>query len=321
MALVDFDAPTRYLRTAYGQDDWLAVLLKSYDTGATVQRVGPVALIAGPRFQAWLRSQNARRFNVYASVNAIEPGRRTRTRAAVGTIRHVFLEADDDAAHILEAVARRRDLPPLSYVLHSSPNRAHLFWRVAGFRSDFVELLQKNLARAFHTDPAATPCTQTTRVPGFINHKYRPGHLVTIEYRAVDRAYTPSDFPKPTPATRVAPSESVVQARPRTSDALCRARWYVAAIPPAVAGQRGDLHTFRVCCRLVRGFALSDGEALDVLADWNNRCEPPWSVRELADKLRRARQYGREPLGGLLSPQRGNQRRRSGAQDDTAGVM
>ena len=67
MALVDFDAPTRDLRTAYGQDDWLAVLLKSSDTGATVQRVGPVALIAGPRFQAWLRSQNARRFNVYVA--------------------------------------------------------------------------------------------------------------------------------------------------------------------------------------------------------------------------------------------------------------
>jgi hypothetical protein len=27
-------------------------------------------------------------------------------------------------------------------------------------------------------------------------------------------------------------------------------------LPPAIAGQHGDVHTFRVCCRLARGFAL-----------------------------------------------------------------
>ena len=60
------------------------------------------------------------------------------------------------------------------------------------------------------------------------------------------------------------------------------------------------MYTFRVCCRLVRGFALEDGEALAVLQDWNNRCQPPWTERELAQKVSRARRYGREPVGGLL---------------------
>ena len=40
-----------------------------------------------------------------------------------------------------------------------------------------------------------------------------------------------------------------------------RARRFLARTPAAIAGQHGDLHTFRVCCRLVRGFALSDDEA------------------------------------------------------------
>jgi hypothetical protein len=297
---VDLDAPIRFLRTAYGQGDWLAVFLKSYETGATVQRVGPVALIARPRFQAWLRSQNARRYNVYVSVNAITPGRRNRTRDAIGAVRHVFLEADEDAAHVVEAVDHRRDLPPLSYVLHSSPHRAHLFWRVVGFTPDVVELLQKHLARQLRTDSAATPCTQTTRMPGFLNHKYRPGHLVTIEYRAVDRACTPSDFPKAICTIGVATTKAAVQARPRRADVLRRAHRHVAALPPAIAGQHGDLLTFRVCCRLVRGFSLSDGDALDVLADWNARCSPPWSRRELTEKIQHARRYGLEPLGGLL---------------------
>jgi hypothetical protein len=71
-------------------------------------------------------------------------------------------------------------------------------------------------------------------------------------------------------------------------------------VPPAIAGQHGDVHTFRVCCRLVRGFALNDDQALDVLTEWNAQCQPPWSTDELVDKLRRAAKYGREPVGGLL---------------------
>jgi hypothetical protein len=83
-------------------------------------------------------------------------------------------------------------------------------------------------------------------------------------------------------------------------NAIERARQYVSAVPPAISGQHGDVHTFRVCCRIVRGFALADAEALDVLRDWNSRCEPPWAERELIDKLSRARRYGREPIGCLL---------------------
>ena len=34
-----------------------------------------------------------------------------------------------------------------------------------------------------------------------------------------------------------------------------------------------------MCCRLVRGFAFAD--ALEVLIEWNARCQPRWSEREL----------------------------------------
>ena len=74
-----------------------------------------------------------------------------------------------------------------------------------------------------------------------------------------------------------------------------------SAVEPAIAGQHGDLRTFRICCRVVRGFALSDDEAISVLSEWNARCEPPWSERELLAKVQNARRYGREPFGGLLS--------------------
>ena len=69
---------------------------------------------------------------------------------------------------------------------------------------------------------------------------------------------------------------------------------------PAIAGQHGDLRTFRVCCRIVRGFDLSDDDAVRALSDWNARCVPPWSDHELMQKVANARRYGREPQGGLL---------------------
>ena len=114
------------------------------------------------------------------------------------------------------------------------------------------------------------------------------------------RAYTPADFPTP-----AVPRQPIARRRPRrrsanTDNAIQQAHRYLAAIPPAIAGQRGE-QTFRACCRLVRGFAWSDDEALESLGDFNARCVPPWSERELLDKLRRARAYGREPVGELLT--------------------
>ena len=296
---IDLDAPLRFLRTAFQPDDWIAVLLKSHETGATAQRVGPVSLVASVRFQAWLRAQSARRFSVFASVNAIRPQRKARTRDAIGEIRHVFLDADRDGQGVLAAIAGSRDLPPPSYVLHSSANRLHVFWRVVGFSKEGVEALQKQLARELGTDRAATSCAQVTRLPGFVNHKYRPASLVTVEYAWPRRMFRPADFRRALDEPRQAPAATGLHAS-RSPEIRERARRYLAVIPPAVAGNQGDAATFRVCCRLVRGFALSDGDALEALREWNAACSPPWSDDDLRAKLAGARKYGRELVGGLL---------------------
>jgi len=241
---------------------------------------------------------NAQRFNVYVSVNAIKPGVRARTKDAIGAVRHLFLEADNDGTGVLTELAACDDIPPPSYVLESSPNRVHVFWRVAGFTTETIECLQKHLANRFRTDPAATACSQTTRLPGYRNHKRSPSHLVTIEYCGRDALYEPHDLPTaPQPAQPVTVSR---QARPMVPlDVVERARCYLAHVEPAIAGQHGDLHTFRVRRRIARGFALDDDEARAALDEWNLRCAPPWSARELRDKINRARKYGRELVGAL----------------------
>ena len=298
MSLVEPAAPLRLLHAGYAADDWVAVFLKSYGTNETCQRIASIAQVASPRFLAWLRSRNAAGWEIYVSVNSVKPRRRSRARDAIAAVRHVFLEADHDGPQVLAALAARADLPPPTYLLHSSRNRVHVFWRVAGFDIARVEALQKQLARELRTDSAATSCSQTTRLPGFWNHKYRPAVLVTMVYGRVNRVYTPDDFPKP--RMRATPSASDASFDVSASTRLERARRYLSALPPAITGSHGDVHTFRVCCRLVRGFALDDDQALFLLQEWNATCQPPWSERELLEKVSRARRYGGEPIGGLL---------------------
>jgi hypothetical protein len=213
----------------------------------------------------------------------------------------VFLEVDTDGPGLLANLTTRPDLPPPSYVLHSSPGRLHVFWRARGFDCEEIELVQKRLARELDTDSAATSCSQTTRLPGFVNHKHTKPWPVFIEYLRPRVTLPRSDFPAVTQAVARQGSTEDRQHDSRiSSDLVNRARRFLLSVEPAVSGQHGDLHTFRICCRVVRGFGLSDQEAMEVLSEWNARCAPPWFERELMEKIHNARRYGREPIGALL---------------------
>jgi hypothetical protein len=67
-----------------------------------------------------------------------------------------------------------------------------------------------------------------------------------------------------------------------------RARAYMAKVPPAVSGQGGHKQTYKAACKLVLGFGLSPDEALPLLKEWNEPCQPPWDERDLVRKLREA---------------------------------
>lgn len=300
MVQIDPNAPSRFLAIAYEPDDWVAVLLKSHETGETAQRILPVSAVAASRFQAWLRFKNAARWSVYVSVNAVTPGR-SRSKDAIAAIRHVVLDVDRDGPRVLRHLEGRRDLPQLAYVLRTSPRRCHVFWRVSGFTAALAEGLQRGLAHELGTDASATSCSQMTRMPGFVNYKHDGTHVTCMEYRRWKFVLTPNDFPQSSIAVprAEAPSTSTLT-RVARMDAVNRARRFLARTPAAIAGEHGDLLTFRICCRLVRGFALSDDQAVQVLREWNTRCAPPWSDRELLEKVRNARRYGREVFGGLV---------------------
>ncbi len=287
----------RFLRTYFKNGDWVALLLKGYRGDKSEQWTGPLAWACSPQLQEWLRRRNEEGHDVYASVNAIAAQSRSRTRRDIAAVRLVFLDVDQDARTVLREVERRSDIPVPSYVVHTSVNRAHVLWRVREFDVSVAERVQKRLAVALGGDRAATSVAQLTRLPGFWNHKHDEPCLVWVDYRT-EHVYSPCDFPSPAD-NRTEPIVTGYSVVGYLSPAE-RARAYLSRTPPAVVGQHGDLHTFQACCRIVRGFALGDDEALAVLADWNARCLPPWTERELLQKIRSARHNGREPIGGLL---------------------
>src|SRR5439155_21521229 len=143
---MDHEAALRFLGTAFEPEDWIAVFLKSYETGRVAKRVAPVSLVMSAAFQAWMSRENDAAVNVFVSVNGIRSRTVSRARSAIAAVRHVFLDVDRDGPRVVSAIAARPDLPPPSYLLHSSPNRVHVFWRAAGFTIERVEALQKHLA-------------------------------------------------------------------------------------------------------------------------------------------------------------------------------
>lgn len=86
-----------------------------------------------------------------------------------------------------------------------------------------------------------------------------------------------------------------------------RARRYVALMDGAVSGSDGHGATFKVACVLVKGFGLPLGVARGLLDEYNARCVPPWSPRELEHKIAEAdrtpddRERGWLAKGGVAS--------------------
>jgi len=83
-----------------------------------------------------------------------------------------------------------------------------------------------------------------------------------------------------------------------------RARLYVSKIDPAISGQNGHDKFFSVACKLVIGFALNREQALEVISEYNERCEPPFSEYEVAHKIDDAflQEGNRGELAGDVPP-------------------
>jgi hypothetical protein len=204
--MANSNAARDYIRDNFRPDDRLAVVLVNKQREDVVQRIASADRIAGEEFQRWLRHMNANKYEVYVSMNSLEPGARGRTKADIDQVRHVYLDLDEAGPDALKAILARQDLPRPNYVLNTSLGKYQVVWKAEGFTKEQAEDLQRGLASETGADPAATDCARVLRLPGFCNHKYQQPHYVRAE-KLSDQAATPERFPaRQEEAAHVAPS-------------------------------------------------------------------------------------------------------------------
>jgi hypothetical protein len=109
----------------------------------------------------------------------------------------------------------------------------------------------------------------------------------------------PLEVPVVVEVSKVAPAPP--QGAGTCSAILERARAHLARTAPAVEGQGGSTVTFIAALDLVRGYMISELEALQLLAEWNVRCVPQWSERDLRRKISEAANKSTIPFGYLLN--------------------
>ncbi len=182
---IDLDAPLRFLRTAFRPDDWIAVLLEvarhRWDRPArwtaVADRQSEVPGVAPGGERTTLQRVRERQRHPAAAEGAHArrdrrdparvPGRRPRRTSGAGG-------------------DRRAPRPAAAVVRRSTPHRTGCTCCGASraSRRRASRHSRSSWPKELGTDKAATSCAQVTRLPGFFNHKYRPGPMVTAEYAA-----------------------------------------------------------------------------------------------------------------------------------------
>jgi hypothetical protein len=223
----------------------------------------------------------------------------------------------DEARRLLDAAA---GLPPS--VVVDSGHGLQAWWlleaswafategerdEAAALAKDWVGLFQKAAkAKGWELDSVGD-LARVLRLPGTLNHKLvsagvDPAPVQVLEssgrrYR-IDEflAALEGDEPPAGPKVFTATAGGVAD----------RARAYVARMPEAVSGQGGHRAAFKVVLVLTRGFDLGAERARPLFDEYNRRCQPPWSDKEVLHKLETADSDGRVPRGWLLDGKAGS---------------
>jgi RepB DNA-primase from phage plasmid len=185
-----------FLARCFAPEETIALLLRSEATAKVAQRIVTVKQAIAPRYLGWLSYENTNGANIYVAANPLRLGSRKRTKESIASVRHIYIDVDTDGEARIAAVQSSNLVPAPTVILSTSPGKYQALWRVDGFDLVSQEDLLKHLANAFGGDPACTDCNRVLRVPGFLNRKYDPAHLVSAEYLG-DLVHKPTHFRLP----------------------------------------------------------------------------------------------------------------------------
>jgi hypothetical protein len=182
-----------FLTRCFAPGETIALLLRRDDGERPTQRIVRLEQVLTPRYLGWLAHENGTGANVYVAANPLRSGSRRRTKESIASVRHLYIDIDFDGEARVAALRASDAVPVPNAILSTSPGKYQALWRVEGFDFERQETTLKQLALAFGGDPACTDCNRVLRIPGFLNCKYSPAHVVAVEYPR-DGVANPGDF-------------------------------------------------------------------------------------------------------------------------------
>lgn len=267
-----------------------------------------------PVRRRWLRAEQVPAFHVTPAWRAMNvhfgPNPRRRrggTGADVTLARCLFVDIERVSAD--EAIARvtSAGLPEPTAVV-SSGGGMHIYWRLVEPMTDLAvwTARQKALIAALGSDPVVHDPPRVMRLPGTLNHKYDPPRACEVVESNTEGRHPLDAFPVlalPLPLSIAMPARVWSGS---SSDLERRAAAYLDRMPPAISGQGGHSATYAAATALVHGFGLETAVAFAMLSDqYNPRCQPPWTEKELMHKVTEAATKPHDrPLGWLRDTER-----------------
>lgn len=221
---------------------------------------------------------------VFVTVNRTEGSKRN--AKSIVKIRAVFADKDDGDFN---------GLPLDPSILVQTKNGQHAYWITDEVSTADFTTMQKQIINTLKTDISIHDLPRVMRLPGFYHRKdpNDPFFISIIKnsgtYYSAAQIFTA--FPK---------EETTKVEVKKIFGSHAEVSKYIETLDGAVQGEGGDLRTFQVACALVRGFNLSNSDALEYFKKFNEKCSPMWTEPELMQKLESAKKYGSGEFGALL---------------------
>lgn len=143
-----------------------------------------------------------------------------------------------------------------------------------------------------------------------------PADLLTVQVQALYEAVVRKRYGE-IPVRRTAEPPSTLSHIGDEASVERRASAYLQAMPSAVSGSGGHAATYAAATALVHGFGLPPERAfMMLLAEYNPRCQPPWTEKEIRHKVEDADRKPHERPKGWLR----DQSRESAPDDDEVDI-
>ena len=184
----------QFLSAWFQPEETFALLARYPQAPRTLQRIVRLSDLVKSNYLGWLAFENSRGANIYFSINPLSSGAKKRTKSAdhcgEGTLSRFGFGWRPTTSSSVRIECRT--VTDCCYPHFDGETSGHLARQ--GIHDSRAGSDAEGLAETFGGDRACTDCARVFRLPGFFNRKYSPAFPVTLEMRAIQLEYSPSDF-------------------------------------------------------------------------------------------------------------------------------